>query len=145
MSGTDMHFARWYPTATTLSDGRVIVLGGSTRTTIDYVSTPEIYDPVTNTFTELSSARLAIPSYAFVFQHPDGRVIVTGSDEAKMPTYALNVSTQAWSTVDPAVLDAGSGVMYEPGKFMKAGSSYLSPPLDNGGAVPSTATTYVLD
>jgi len=106
---------------------------------------PEIYDPVTNTFTELEDADLAIPSYSFVFQHPDGRVIVTGSDEAEMPTYALDVATQTWSVVDATQLDAGSGVMYQPGKFMKAGSSYLSAPADNGGATPSKATTYVLD
>jgi hypothetical protein len=145
MRGPDMHYRRWYPTATTLADGRVIVLGGSVETTVDYVSIPEVYDPVTNTFTELEDAELSIPSYSFVFQHPDGRVIVTGSDEAKMPTYALNVATQTWSVVDPTVLDAGSGVMYRPGQFLKAGSSYLSAPLDNGGSVPSTATTYVLD
>jgi hypothetical protein len=143
--GPDMNFARWYPTATTLSDGRVLILGGSTMTTVDYVDTPEIYDPVTNTISELPNATLSIPSYSFVFQHPDGRVIVTGSDEAKMPTYALDVATQTWSTVDPTVLDAGSGVMYRPGKFLKAGSSYLSAPMDNGGSVPSKATTYVLD
>src|SRR5207237_590654 len=66
--GPDMHFARWYPTVTTLSDGRAIVLGGATMTTDDYVATPEIYDPVANTFTSLTSAQLKIPSYAFVYQ-----------------------------------------------------------------------------
>ena len=35
--------------------------------------------------------------------------------------------------------------MYLPGKIMKAGSSYLSAPADNGGNIPSAATTYVLD
>ena len=34
--------------------------------------------------------------------------------------------------------------MYAPGKILKAGSSYLSPPPDNGGNTPSAATTYVL-
>ena len=35
--------------------------------------------------------------------------------------------------------------MYVPGKVVKAGSSYLSPPPDNGGGIPSKATTYMLD
>src|SRR5207244_6349437 len=91
------------------------------------------------------SASQTIPNYPFVFQLPDGRVLAAGSDEAKMATYALNVATQTWSMVDPTVLDAGSAVMYLPGKIMKAGSSYLSAPADNGGSTPSKATTYVLD
>jgi hypothetical protein len=143
--GPDMEYRRWYPTATTLSDGRVLILGGSSLNTLDYVTTPEIYDPVTNTISELPRAQLAVPSYAFVYQNPDGRVIVAGSDEQKMPTYALDIATQTWTTVDPATIDAGSGVMYRPGQFMKAGSSYLSAPADNGGSVPSGATTHVLD
>src|SRR5262249_6556145 len=86
-----------------------------------------------------------IPNYPFMFVLPDGRVLAAGSDEAKMATYVLNVGTQSWSVVDPTILDAGSGVMYLPGKIMKAGSSYLSAPADNGGGVPSKAATYVLD
>ena len=80
-----------------------------------------------------------------MFVLPDGRVLAAGSDEAKMGTYVLNVATQTWSVVDPTVLDAGSAVMYLPGKIMKAGSSYLSAAADNGGNIPSAATTYVLD
>jgi hypothetical protein len=144
--GPDMTYKRWYPTATTLADGRVLVTAGSVKNTLDYVAVPEIYDPVTNSWSTLpGAAGTTIPNYAFVFQNPDGRVIAAGSDEAKMATYALNLATQTWDVVDPTVLDAGSGVMYLPGKVMKAGSSYLSAPANNGGDVPSAATTYVLD
>src|SRR5262249_17327895 len=100
---------------------------------------------VTNTWTQLASANQTIPNYPFMFVLPDGRVLAAGSDEAKMATYALNVATQSWSVIDPTVLDAGSAVIYAPGKIMKAGSSYLSAPADNGGSPPSAATTYVLD
>jgi len=143
--GPDMAFRRWYPTATTLADGRVLVTAGSVNNTIDYVPTPEIYDPVTNSWTTLTAANLTVPNYPFVFQTPDGKVLVAGSDEAKMATYTLDVASQTWTTVDPTILDAGSAVQYRPGKVMKAGSSYLSPPSDNGGNIPSSANTYVLD
>jgi hypothetical protein len=143
--GPDMAYRRWYPTATTLADGRVLVTAGSVNTTIDYVPIPEVYDPVTNSWTTLTAANRTIPNYAFMFGLPDGRVVAAGSDEAKMATSVLDVSSQTWTTLDPAVLDAGSAVMYRPGMIMKAGSSYLSPPADNGGGVPSAATTYVLD
>jgi hypothetical protein len=141
----DMHDRRWYPTATTLPDGRALVTAGSALNTLDYDPIPEVYDPVSNTWTKLSSANQVIPNYPFVFVLPDGRVLAAGSDEAKMATYVLNVATQSWSVVDPTILDAGSAVQYLPGKIMKAGSSYLSAPPDNGGGVPSAATTYVID
>ena len=143
--GPNMAYRRWYPTATTLSDGRVLMTAGSVHNTLDYVPIPEVYDPVTNSWTTLSAANQTIPNYPFMFVLPDGRVLAAGSDEAKMATYLLNVGTQQWSVVDSTVLDAGSAVMYLPGKVMKAGSSDLSAPADNGGSVPSAATTYVLD
>jgi hypothetical protein len=136
---------RWYPTATLLPDGRALVTAGSAVTTTGYDPIPEVYDPVANTWTLLSGANQVIPNYAFMFVLPNGNVLAAGSDEAKMATYQLNVATQTWSVVDSTILDAGSAVQYLPGKIMKTGSSYLSPPKDNGGSTPSAATTYVMD
>ena len=79
------------------------------------------------------------------FQLPDGRILAAGSDEALMATYALNVATQTWSVVDSRVLDAGSAVMYLPGKIMKTGSSYIAGDQTVEKGIPSKATTYVLD
>ena len=63
-----------------------------------------------------------------------------------MATYALDVDTQTWTTVDPTVLDAGSAVMYRPGKIMKAGSSYLSRAgRQRWRTCRRAANTYVLD
>jgi hypothetical protein len=141
----DMHDRRWYPTATTLPDGRALVTAGADTSVTNYDPIPEVYDPVANTWTKLSTANRTIPDYPFMFVLPDGRVLAAGSDEAKMATSVLNVATQTWTTVDSTILDAGSAVQYLPGKIMKTGSSYLSAPADNGGGVPSAATTYVLD
>ena len=80
-----------------------------------------------------------------MFVLPNGNVLAAGSDESAFATYELNVATQTWTTVDPTVLDAGSAVQYLPGMIMKAGSSYLSAPPDNGGSAPSSATTYVIN
>src|SRR5262249_5789909 len=54
-------------------------------------------------------------------------------------TRVLDVAAQTWTTVDPAPLDGGSAVMYEPGKVMKVGG-----PWDDGVGNPSTSM-YVLD
>ena len=141
----DMAYRRWYPNALTLPDGRALVTAGSDVSVTSYIPIPEIFDPATNTFTQLTGANQTIPNYPFMFVLPDGRVLAAGSAEAKMGTYVLNTATQTWSVVDPTVLDAGSAVEYLPGKIMKAGGSYLSAPPDNGGGTPSAATTYVID
>jgi hypothetical protein len=143
--GPNMAYRRWYPSVITMGNGKALVVAGSVNGVTDYVPIPEVYDPITNKFTTLNSANQTIPNYPFIFNLPDGRVLVAGSDEAKMASYVLNVNTQQWSVVDPTVLDAGSAVMYEPGKVLKAGSSYLSPPADNGGNIPSSSKSYVID
>ncbi|MBI3466478.1 MAG: DUF1929 domain-containing protein, partial [Planctomycetes bacterium] len=141
----DMEYRRWYPTATTLADGRALVIAGSDETFTSYIEVPEVFDPQTNSWTTLNAAQQRIPNYAFVYVLPDGRVIAAGSDESPMATYVLDVDAQAWSVVDPTVLDAGSGVMYLPGKIMKAGGSYVPGGQGPWIGVPTDATTYVLD
>jgi fibronectin type 3 domain-containing protein len=141
----DLNDRRWYPTATNLPDGRVLVTAGAATGNTNYDPIPEIYDPVKNTFTKLNAANQVIPDYPHVFVLPNGNILATSSDESKMATYQLNVATQTWTVVDPTVLDATSAVEYLPGKFLKAGGSYQSAPPDNGGGTPSSATAYVLD
>ena len=43
-AGPDMNHARWYATATTLPDGRVLLQGGRGETNADAALTPEIFD-----------------------------------------------------------------------------------------------------
>ena len=78
-----------------------------------------------------------------MFVLPNGKVLAAGSDADDMATYMLDVATQTWSVVDPSILEAGSAVMYAPGKIMKSGSSYRTPDLIDFGS--SGATTYVID
>jgi chitodextrinase len=143
----DMANRRWYPTIITMADGRAIIIGGGDKdfTPYSYSKIPEVFDPQTDTWTTLTDAVQTIPNYAFVFALPDGRILAAGSDEAKMATYALDVATQTWSVIDPTVLDAGSAVMYLPGKVMKTGSSYIAGDQTVEKGIPSLATTYVLD
>src|SRR5262245_32650239 len=56
-----MAFPRWYPTVTTLPDGRMLVVSGSDSCETCLVATPEIYNPQTNTWAQLTSANLALP------------------------------------------------------------------------------------
>ncbi len=134
-----MSQARWYPGVTTLPDGRVIVTSGSQNAPTDYADVPEVYDPVTNSWTRLTDARLGYPYYPFSYLTSDGSLLIAGSDEYPAPTRKLNLATQQWTTVDPAVIDGGSAAMFGPDKLMKSGSSFRD------GLLPSSRTTYVLD
>jgi hypothetical protein len=136
-----MSYGRWYPTAITLPDGRVLVVAGDDGCVGCWVANPEIYNPATNTWVQLSNASNPLPEYPHLFVLSDGRVIATGTFEQAIATQTLNVGTQTWAVVDPAVVDGHSSVMYASDKFMKSGTSATS----DAPFWPAENTTYVLD
>lgn len=71
---TQMNVARWWPTATLLQDGRVLVAGG------DGKGTAELFDPKTGTFT-LTGTMVQARSEAMAVRLSDGRVLIAGGDE----------------------------------------------------------------
>jgi hypothetical protein len=76
-----MTIRRWSHTATTLSDGRVLVTGGrtgSTPTTGIVLATAEIYDPITNTWTETAGPMNVARRSHTATLLPDGRVLIAG-------------------------------------------------------------------
>jgi hypothetical protein len=130
--GADMAAARWYPTVTGLPDGRVLVVSGDNANfdnefnqnvevpmRIASDTTPEIYNPNTNTWTSLPSASRTMPLYPFMFVLPDGRVFNAGPERM---TRTLNVSTGQWTNVGMSPVDGHSAVQYRPGKILKAGT-----------------------
>jgi hypothetical protein len=116
-----MHYLRWYPTATRLPDGRILATSGTASGVVQPI--PEVYDPAHNTWTALTSAQNYIPPYPFMFVLPDGRIVQVGAFTNPTDIQVLNPANWTWSTVDPTVNDAGSAVMYQPGKILRAGSS----------------------
>jgi galactose oxidase-like protein len=142
IAANSMAYARWYPTATSLPDGRVLVVSGSTTCVTCIADIPEIYNPSTNTWTQLTGAQLSMPLYPHMYVLPDGRVLYASSTEAAIQTQALNVATQTWSMIDPVAVPGGSSAMYRPGKILKTGSPGAP------GRIPvasSLSTAYVLD
>jgi len=137
-----MAFQRWYPTATTLTDGHVLVASGATTCITCIGDIPELYDPATNTWTQLAGAQLSMPLYPHLFVLPDGRVLYASSTEAVIQTRVLDIAAQTWTIVDPVAVAGGSSVMYLPGVIMKSGSPGAP------GRIPTAAslnTAYVLD
>src|SRR5262249_19196270 len=140
-TGGGMSFQRWYPTVTALPDGRMLVTGGETNCNDCEAVIPEVYTEGTNSWAQLTNASINVPYYPHVFVLPDGRVLNSSTAEAPIPARVLNLATQTWTMVDPAVFDGGSAVMYLPGKILKLGTS-----VDPDTTVrPSVSTAYVLD
>ena len=82
-------------------------------------SLPSVYNPKTNTWTDLTGARLTSPLYPFMFVLSDGRVFDAGPDTT---TRILDPATWTWSTVGTSPIDGHSAVMYRPNKIMKSGT-----------------------
>ncbi|HVD94174.1 MAG TPA: PASTA domain-containing protein, partial [Vicinamibacterales bacterium] len=135
-----MTFKRWYPTATRLPDGRLLALSGARNSLTDLVTTPEIYDPVADSWTSLTGAVRSLPLYPFMFVLPDGRVISVGNSEVASRTVTLDIATSTWTVIDNRVLDGASAVTFAPGKFMKSGTA-----ADSGNTGAATTTAFVLD
>jgi uncharacterized repeat protein (TIGR01451 family) len=140
-AGPLMAAGRYYPTTTTLPDGRVIVNGGTTTCNTCVADLPEIFDPTTNAWTPMAaSARMSFKYYPHTYVLPDGRILAAAQDDTAVITQALDLNTQAWTTIDPRIIDGHSSVMYLPGKIMKAGKATVDDP-----GHPALATTFVLD
>jgi chitodextrinase len=139
--GPAMAFQRWYPTATTLPDGRVFIISGESTCAGCLVDVPEILNPVTNTVTQLNSSRWTVPYYPHVFVLTDGRLFVSSTSQAAIGSRTFDLNTLAWTDVDPSVKDGGSAVMYLPNKILKTGTATL--PLTTTD--PAAKTAYVID
>lgn len=133
--GALMNYARWYGTATTLSDGRVLMSSGDDQNT-DRVLLPEVYDPILNTWTVLSGASRSQTLYPFMYLLPSGKVFEAGT---KTSTGLLSLSGSGSWTSGPTNSFGSSGysecgAMYAPGKILRA-----------GGGDPAIANTSVVD
>jgi hypothetical protein len=134
---------RWYPSAITLGDGRIMVISGETNCDGCYVTTHEIYNPATNAWTSLTSpgAQFSFQYYPHIYQLPDGRIIVPNTTREPIVSQVFDLGTNSWTAVGGPPVDGGASVMYRPGKFLKSGTS-----VDPDKALRNAAaTSYVLD
>lgn len=156
----DTDFARWYPTLTTLPDGTVLNVSGSQKRCLNgpdqgdlchlhedcapaeaenctavLVDIPELFDPATRTWRQLSGITQSVEFYPFNFVDPDGTVFFAGADDGAS---VFDIHPTQGHTFDPAAEtltptgavsshDGGSAVMYEPGRILKTGGT-------NGGS-----------
>ena len=79
----DMHHRRVNPSAVILPDRSVLVIGGVKKfkfdASPDAVLIPELFDPVTNTWTEMAPMSRARQYHSVAVLLPDARVLTTGT------------------------------------------------------------------
>ena len=133
--GTPMTYARWYGTATTLADGRVLVSSGDDQNT-NRVMLPEIFDPILNTWTVLSGASKDLGLYPYMYVLPNGKVFNAGT--GKSTNFLSLAGTGSWTSGPTNSFGSSGyaecGAMYGPGKILRS-----------GGGDPAITSTSVID
>ena len=131
-TGAPMAKGRWYPTATTLPDGELLVLSGQDQSGV-IVPVPEIWNG--SAWRQLTTASLSLANYPRAFVAPDGRVFYAGAGQRSR--WLDLAGTGAWSLgpiMNFGTRPYGSAVMYEPGKILFV-----------GGGSPPTNTAEIID
>ncbi len=120
-AATSMHYLRWYPTALTLADGSILVLGGKSPTS-SVVNIPEVTHDGGVTWQALTSAPYPGSNGGYRRAHvaPDGRVFVSGP---QTQSYFLSQALSLWTNgpVSHTRHQFGGSVIYDDGKVMLVG------------------------
>ncbi len=137
----NMAHGRWYPTVTTLGDGRVMTFSGLLETGGTNTAV-EFYTPGIGWSQEFP-AGWTPPLYPRMHLVPDGRVIYTGSGTGSR---FFNPSTKAWTGVVATTNYAntrtyGTSVLLP----LRPSNGYKGRVMIFGGGNPATATTEILD
>ena len=73
-STTPMNIARVFALPVILPTGKLVLFGGAARDPDEYIHTPEVFDPVTETWSTLPDANVSRTYHSSALLLPDGRV-----------------------------------------------------------------------
>lgn len=136
-----MNAGRWYPTNTTLPNGDVLVVSGTTTSNTEYNNLPQVYQTATGTFRSLTNAVYRLQVYPFMFVAPNGKVFAAGWQPATR--YLDPAGTGTWTNVATSKYgwrNYGTAVMYGYGKILLVGGSG-----NKTDGPPPTNTAEVID
>jgi galactose oxidase-like protein len=143
---------RWYPSVTTLWDGRMITVAGRDSAS-NVVVAPEIWE--NNRWVQLTGSTLILPYYPRDFVAPNGKLFYAGERVTSRwfnPDAVTSKGRGAWSWssslnhVWQFNRDYGSAVMYDTGKILYAGGGgYLQWGSPDPKAAAPTETAEIID
>ncbi|MFD1661918.1 galactose oxidase-like domain-containing protein [Streptomyces caeni] len=118
-----MHEARWYPTLTTLGDGRILSVSGLDDIGQLVPGKNEVFDPETRTWTYTKKIR-QFPTYPALFLMQNGKIFYSGSnagygpDDVGRDPGVWNVDTNTFTKVpglgDPTMMETSGTVLLPP-------------------------------
>jgi hypothetical protein len=112
-----MGTARWQAIAAPLPDGRVLIAGGYDSSSHSYLSSAEVFDPTTHSFSAAGIGSTVIPrSGAASSRLPDGRVLIMGGYSAS----SIVPSAEAFDPTTSTFSSAGIGLMGTPRAYAAA-------------------------
>ena len=136
----NMAHGRWYPTVTTLGDGRVMTFSGQDETSATNNSV-EIYTVGSGWSTQYF-APFTPPLYPRMHLLPDGKVFYSGSGTTSM---LFDPVAHTWTTMATTIYSGirtyGTSVLLP----LTPANSYDPRVMIMGGGSPATATTEIID
>jgi len=137
----NMAHGRWYPTVTTLGDGRVMTFSGLTETG-GTSTTVEIYTPGSG-WSQEYAAGWTPPLYPRMHLMPNGNVFYSGSGTGSR---IFNTSTNTWSGVVATTNYSGTRT-YGTSVLLPLtpANGYRPRVMIMGGNSPATASTEIID
>jgi hypothetical protein len=131
----EMNAGRWYPTNTVLPNGNVLVTAGEISPSLGNDTLPQIWQPSSGSWLNLSSALLSLVTYPEMYVAPNGTVFFAGSSQ--ITRFLDPTGVGGWTTGPSSnfgTRDYGPSVMFQPGQIMLI-----------GGGQPPTPTTEVIN
>src|SRR5262245_27759063 len=132
----NMNAGRWYPTATTLANGDMLVVSGSIDNTVGENLLPQVFQTGSNTWRNLTNAQIGLDLYPRMHLAPNGRVF--NSAPSTVTRYLDTSGSGAWTVVGSHSVniyrDYAPSVLYDNGKVLVM-----------GGGDPPTNTAEVID
>ncbi|MFD0003610.1 galactose oxidase-like domain-containing protein [Streptomyces sp. NPDC127178] len=123
-----MHEARWYPTLTTLGNGKILSVSGLDDIGQLVPGKNEVYDPKTKKWTYLTKVR-QFPTYPALFPLENGKIFYSGSnagygpDDVGRDPGIWDVDTNKFSKLpglsDPKLLETSGTVLLPPAQDEK--------------------------
>jgi hypothetical protein len=135
-SAPNMNAGRWYPTATTLANGDMLVVSGDIDNSVGENRLPEVFQVGSGTWRDLTNAQIGLDLYPRMHLAPNGRVF--NSAPSTVTRYLDTSGTGTWTVVANHSVnvyrDYAPSVLYDSGKVLVM-----------GGGNPPTNTAEVID